>query len=1065
MFSETLKRCGSVALASFLTCGICLQQSVAATTPLAITLADATVPPGGTAQLQFFLNTPAALTKGSAVINLDPAIFGDINAVDVYSATGDQLGTASIQGRQVDIEFSSPTAGAGRLPHLPVITINVPVLATAATGTTSTPTFQTGTTTWADMEGLQYVPAFTGSITIGGALSVQSVQPIGTLLSAGTTVQITGTGFSPTTTATLDGIPIAGSQFISPQQLNITLAALTDLTGRRLTLQNQAGPPVTFYCTLHGDFSQRPTTGTLANIQPIFPSQLYTAANVGNFVLGPPGVAIQNPNPNPINVNLQAVSYTPFSDTVTQTQTTLAPFASYLQSSSLLGGSRSLNTYLAVLPDEPVRVALVGSVGDQYYFGEPAGMPLPATEVGVVVNGMNTGNAFFGWNWTLGTPTPPPIILGVTSPLPVPFAVSVSTQSGGPWLSVTPQEGTAACVYQGISPTTCSAPSIVTLKAAPSQLGPGTYNATVTLTPQGQNPKPTIVPVVLNVYAKPTIFASQSSSGLDLALGNQMGNNVTIRVTGSSDPIPFTTSLTTQSGLNRVAITPTQGQTPATLSLSVLPDAINTVFDDSVTLTINGPNNSVTLNFTASVTNPQGFPPLVSVPASMTFSYQLGQPSPLQQFLNVAPTFGSFTLTSRTTSGGNWLDVAISNQGVEHAIVTADPTGLAADTYQGAIDLTATMASGPATVPVTLVVWGGTPPAITVSPSTPLAFSAIHGSLATTQTVNVATGPLPVPLSISTSTTDGAQWLRATGPNPTQLPPGVFQTLTPTAVTVTADATNLPVGSYTGLVTLTAPTGSANTATIPVTFTVQPPPPPLPAAGTIPLVTAVLNAASQMPGALSPGEIITLFGQNFGPAVPNGVTLSNGKVSPSNNNVQVLFDGTPAPLLYVSSTQINAVVPYEVGGAVTNISVFYNGATIPAGGYSLFSSAPAIFTLNASGQAAVINQDGTVNSASNPAARGSVIQIYATGEGVTQPAGVTGSINTSSARTPVEAVSLTIGGETANISYAASAPGQIDGLLQINAVVPQSLTPNSALPMILTVGAAQSPATATISIK
>jgi hypothetical protein len=85
------------------------------------------VPTGGTAQIRILLADPHALVSGEVVMDLDPAVFGDITAADVFSATGDQVGTVSIQGRHLDAQFASHTGGIGRLPGLPILTIAAPV--------------------------------------------------------------------------------------------------------------------------------------------------------------------------------------------------------------------------------------------------------------------------------------------------------------------------------------------------------------------------------------------------------------------------------------------------------------------------------------------------------------------------------------------------------------------------------------------------------------------------------------------------------------------------------------------------------------------------------------------------------------------------------------------------------------------------------------------------------------------------------------------------------------------------------------------------------------------------
>jgi uncharacterized protein (TIGR03437 family) len=111
----------------------------------------------------------------------------------------------------------------------------------------------------------------------------------------------------------------------------------------------------------------------------------------------------------------------------------------------------------------------------------------------------------------------------------------------------------------------------------------------------------------------------------------------------------------------------------------------------------------------------------------------------------------------------------------------------------------------------------------------------------------------------------------------------------------------------------------------------------------------------------------------------------------------------------------------------------------------------------------VVNQDGTVNSATNPAARGTVIAIYATGEGQTSPAGVTGGV-THSPNSTVQPVSVTIGAVAATVQYAGSAPGEVGGLLQVNVVVPQTVSPGGQ-PVVLKIGCGSSQAGVTISVK
>ena len=230
--------------------------------------------------------------------------------------------------------------------------------------------------------------------------------------------------------------------------------------------------------------------------------------------------------------------------------------------------------------------------------------------------------------------------------------------------------------------------------------------------------------------------------------------------------------------------------------------------------------------------------------------------------------------------------------------------------------------------------------------------------------------------------------------------------------------------------------------------------------------TAVGSAASYANKGVAPGEIVVLFPSNAGPATLtlNGLD-ANGNVLTLIGGTRVLFDGIPAPMVYAVKGQISCVVPYEVAGETsTLVQVEYNGIISVAITVPVLPAVPGILTANSqgTGQAVALNKDGTLNSASNPAARGDYVVLFATGEGQRSPAGVTGQPAPAS-DPPALPASMTIGGVAANLLYAASAPGFV-GMMQINVTIPQSASPGGAVAVILTVGTAQSPAV-TIAVK
>jgi len=159
-----------------------------------------TVPPGGTAQITVTLAAPMSITHGKFHIELDPAVFGDISAVQVFSASGDQQGIAKLQGTQADVVFNALSGGIGLLPNLPVAEITAPVLATVRVGSIGSVTVQ-ATSLWrGEVSGQQYSMAFQSKgVPIGPGLSIQSVVPGGGPVPAGTLVQVNGQGFTSST--------------------------------------------------------------------------------------------------------------------------------------------------------------------------------------------------------------------------------------------------------------------------------------------------------------------------------------------------------------------------------------------------------------------------------------------------------------------------------------------------------------------------------------------------------------------------------------------------------------------------------------------------------------------------------------------------------------------------------------------------------------------------------------------------------------------------------------------------------------------------------------------------
>ena len=230
----------------------------------------------------------------------------------------------------------------------------------------------------------------------------------------------------------------------------------------------------------------------------------------------------------------------------------------------------------------------------------------------------------------------------------------------------------------------------------------------------------------------------------------------------------------------------------------------------------------------------------------------------------------------------------------------------------------------------------------------------------------------------------------------------------------------------------------------------------------------VLNAASFTEGPVAPGEIISIFGTNIGPAVPVASAPSaDGLIPKELGGVAASFDGAFAPLLYASSNQINAIVPFAVADKTsTEAQVTYNGGIVLAQTLQVNGAAPSLFTVDSSGvgQAAVLNQDYGINSSANPAGKGSYVMIFGTGGGQTDPPGVDGKITQNDLARPRLSVSMKIGGQTADVFYAGTAPGLVTGALQVNARIPNSVN-SGAASVVLNVGGVDSQLGATLAIR
>ena len=213
----------------------------------------------------------------------------------------------------------------------------------------------------------------------------------------------------------------------------------------------------------------------------------------------------------------------------------------------------------------------------------------------------------------------------------------------------------------------------------------------------------------------------------------------------------------------------------------------------------------------------------------------------------------------------------------------------------------------------------------------------------------------------------------------------------------------------------------------------------------------VVNGGSFQP-VLAPGTDATIFGSHFA-AIPT--SASSVPFPYSLGGVSVTVNGTPAPVFYADSGQINFQVPYEIAVGTASVVVSVNGVPSAAVPVTITAAAPGILFLPGN-QAVTQNQDYSINGAANPAKVGSYVTLYLVGGGAATPAVNTGMAASASPLSTFDGVSVTIGGAPANVVFAGLTPGSV-GLMQVNLQIPDLPAGNHAVKVTVGSGVSNTP--------
>jgi uncharacterized protein (TIGR03437 family) len=677
--------------------------------------------------------------------------------------------------------------------------------------------------------------------------------------------------------------------------------------------------------------------------------------------------------------------------------------------------------------------------------------------VTLTVNGSPTNN-----NSSL-IANPNPLVFNYQVGQNLPPAQTVSVTSAGAPLSFTiTGNGTAGNVNWLLTgpPTSSTTPASFTVGVNPIGLAPSAYTGSIQLSTSGSASQ--LIPVTLNVSSVALLNLPPSITFTSVASGptGQIGPSQTVSVTSTGEAVSYTVtaSVSTPPGGTWLAVGgasgPASNVVPSTFIVATNPAGLAAgVYKGSVVVHAGNGTPDATIPVTYTVTGGN----LSVTPSFLSFTQTSGGLAPAAQNLSISSSGipGTFSAVASVSTGVNWLSVTPSTGVTPGTVaVSVNAATLPPGNYTGTVSISSAQAgNSPQTVTVSLTV--GQAQSLAVTPVT-LTFTSQVGSPApATQTIGVtaSAGGLPFTVTV-TGTSGGNTWLSAT-------PSSGTAGQTPTNVTVSVNPQGLTAGTYSGSVVVTGQGAGNGPQTINVTYIVVAIPAPLP--------TTIQNAGDLTIGAISPGEVLLIKGTNLGPATQVTTSINAaGFYATTLSDTQVLFDNIPAAIWTTAATQVLAVVPYEIAGRATVLmQVVYKGAPSSTINLQVVPAAPGFF-VNQTGQISSFNQNGTTNGPANPAPKGTAVAMWATGEGATNPTGVTGKvtpIDPTQLKHPILPATVTIGGEQAEIQYIGSAPGLVSGMLQVNVVIPDTAPSGNAVPVVLTIGTWNSLGRATLAIQ
>jgi uncharacterized protein (TIGR03437 family) len=648
------------------------------------------------------------------------------------------------------------------------------------------------------------------------------------------------------------------------------------------------------------------------------------------------------------------------------------------------------------------------------------------------------------------------------------FTAQASTINGGNWLTVAPASGAASA----------AAPSLLRVSSNPDRLNPGVYRGRITVRAGSTE---IVVPVVMMVSTSPdSMTLSQNGLLFTVAAGGPQPPGQRFEVVANGpNGFFWETSVSTLAGGSWLTVDPpsNSSQPGAPLGASVIVDPTGLAPDlyfGEVAVRAGIDNSPRLLSVVLQVLPANATPPPAIEPGGLVFTTSPGgalpPPKPvLIRNLANAPATVSFLISSTPNvfSAGNNAPITIPPGGTRRIEVLANTSSLAAGSYRGTLAVHVSGDPKVRVVDLLAVVGPGISPAAAKDGIARNAAGCVPTRLLPVSTLQTSgfVAPTGLPVPIEVRVLDDCGDPMTTGAVMMSLAPGAIP---PLALIHLGDGRwsgTWQVQGSAGAVTATVTADDAVRnlqGTVALNGEVQ-------ATQGVPAINegGVVSAASIALGnPLSPGSIFSAFGVSLADA-PNAVT--GFPVPTQLGTTRVAIAGRESPMFFAGPTQINGIFPYDlVPNTSYQLSVRRGNRRSNYAEVVIAGTQPAMFTTSQGGQGQGSIVDGAnptvLADTANPVSRGGVVVIYLEGLGAVNRAVVPGQPAPSGPLAEaVASVSVTIGGQPAQVLFAGLTPG-FTGLYQVNASVPQNVTPGNAVPVVVTAGE-QVSATVTLAVR